>query len=197
MSDFDDILSELRGGDDDDDQSDDNPLASLSADSGDDDLFASLGGDDSDLFGEFADPTELGYGGPDLSALDAAVEAPSSPPPPAVDESAGAADTLAALRGEPDSDQTIPSGQDLTNQLSDQPSWVAQLDDIDIDGEPKKAPAPKPKAASAKARGTASASSAMFLGLTPQQRMILAIFLFLDISVLGCLILVAFDVIGF
>ena len=44
MDNYDDILSELRGGDD-DDQSDDDSLASLSADSSDDDLFASLAGE--------------------------------------------------------------------------------------------------------------------------------------------------------
>lgn len=191
MDDFDDILSELRGGDD-DDQSDDNQLAASSADANDD-LFAALGGDDSDLFGDFADPSDLGYDGPDLSALDAAVETP--PSPPAADEPAEAADTLSSLRADPD--QTIPSSEGLTAELSDEPSWVAQLDDIDIDGKPKEAPTSKPKAEPAKARGKALASSATFLGLTPQQRMILAIFLFLDISVLGCLILVAFDVIGF
>lgn len=196
MDDFNDIFSELRGGDD-DDQSEDNPLAASSAASSNDDLFAALGGDDDDLFGEFADPTDLGYGGDDLSALDAAVG--SSPPPPAAAEPADtAADTLADLDSGLDPDQTIPSQEGLTAQLPDeQPSWVAQLDDIDIDGTPKKAPPSKPKPEQAKARGKSAAGSANFLGLTPQQRMILAIFLFLDISVLGCLLLVAFDVIGF
>ena len=36
-----------------------------------------------------------------------------------------------------------------------------------------------------------------FLGLTPQQRMVLSIFLFLDVSVLGCLILVAIGAVNF
>jgi hypothetical protein len=193
MSDYDDIWSELRGSDD-DDQSDDSPRTGSSAASSNDDLFAALGGDDDDLFGDFADPTDLGYGGDDLSALDAAVGAPS--PPPAAAEPASAADTLENLRSDPDPDQTISSEEGLTAQLSDEPSWVAQLDDVDIDGTPKKAAASKPKAAPAKAKAK-SAVASNFLGLTPQQRMILAIFLFLDISVLGCLLLVAFDVIGF
>ncbi len=193
MDDYDDILSELRGSDDDDD----NPLGSFSSDSDNDDLFAALGGDDDSLFGEFADPSDLGYDGADLSALDAAVGSP--PVPPMADEPADSADTLSALRSEPefDSDQTIPSEEGLTGQFSDEPSWVAQLDSIDIDGEPKKPAAAKPKASAKAKKGRSIAVPKNFLGLTPQQRMILSIALFLDISVLGCLILIAFDVIGF
>lgn len=48
--------------------------------------------------------------------------------------------------------------------------------------------APKAKAAKPKAK---PASGGGFLGMTPQQSMLLSIFLFLDVAVLGCLILVA------
>jgi hypothetical protein len=51
----------------------------------------------------------------------------------------------------------------------------------------KAKPASKPKAKT-KAR---SASGGGFLGMTPQQSMLLSIFLFLDVAVLGCLILIA------
>ena len=49
--------------------------------------------------------------------------------------------------------------------------------------EARPKPAPKPR--------TKSASGGGFLGMTPQQSMLLSIFLFLDVAVLGCLILIA------
>jgi hypothetical protein len=49
------------------------------------------------------------------------------------------------------------------------------------EARPKSAPKPKTK----------SASGGAFLGMTPQQSMLLSIFLFLDVAVLGCLILIA------
>ncbi len=54
------------------------------------------------------------------------------------------------------------------------------------DSKPK--PAPKPKRASKGGGG--------FMGLSPQQGMLLSIFLFLDVAVLGCLILFALGAIG-
>jgi hypothetical protein len=50
--------------------------------------------------------------------------------------------------------------------------------------KPAKSAAPKKKPAPRRSGGN-------FLGLTPQQRMLLSIFLFMDVGVLGCLILFA------
>jgi hypothetical protein len=54
----------------------------------------------------------------------------------------------------------------------------------------KKAAPPKAKPkARTKPKARSSSSRGGFLGLTPQQGMVLSIFLFLDVAVMGCLIL--------
>lgn len=50
-------------------------------------------------------------------------------------------------------------------------------------------PVPRKKPAPAKRSGGSS------VGLTPQQRMLLSVFLFMDVAVLGCLVLIALGVI--
>jgi hypothetical protein len=51
----------------------------------------------------------------------------------------------------------------------------------------KPAPAPKKKKPAPKK----TSGGGGFLGLTPQQAMLLSVFLFLDVAVLGCLVLIA------
>jgi hypothetical protein len=48
-------------------------------------------------------------------------------------------------------------------------------------------------AAEADASGATTSSGRPFLGLTPAQRFVLALMLFLNVTVLGCFALVAFD----
>jgi len=69
-----------------------------------------------------------------------------------------------------------PAGGSGSLDLFDQPAAPAPAKK----GKGKAPPKKKAKKRSAKAAG-----------MTPQQRMILSIFLFLDVAVLGCLILVA------
>ena len=57
--------------------------------------------------------------------------------------------------------------------------------------EPKAKPADKPKPAPKPKSAPASGGGGGFLGMTPQQSMLLSIFLFLDVAILGCLILIA------
>lgn len=61
---------------------------------------------------------------------------------------------------------------------------------LDIFDQPSAPPAPVKKA-KAPAKKKAKRRSGEFLGMPPQQRMILSIFLFLDVAVLGVLILIA------
>jgi hypothetical protein len=79
--------------------------------------------------------------------------------------------------------------------LSDVPAFPS-FDDY---GGPSAEAAPvaaggKPRARSRPRRQSGGGSTV--LGMTPQQRMILSIFLFLDVSVLGCLILVSIGAIS-
>jgi hypothetical protein len=64
--------------------------------------------------------------------------------------------------------------------------------DIPASAPPAPIKAGKPaRSAVPKRRPAPGASRGNFLGLTPQQRMLLSIFLFMDVGVLGCLILIA------
>ncbi len=83
------------------------------------------------------------------------------------------------------------------------PAWLSELGQLD---EPlKEAPtaearrtAPAQRSSGARvSQGRRKASSQAAAGLTPQQRMILSIFLFLDVAVLGFFILVALGAVNF
>jgi hypothetical protein len=66
---------------------------------------------------------------------------------------------------------------------------------LDVFDQPSPPAAPA-KRAKAPAKKKAKKRSGEFLGMSPQQRMILSIFLFLDVAVLGVLILIAAGSIG-
>jgi hypothetical protein len=184
----------------------------------DDDLKAlldSMDDDDEeedDLLGAFVDPTG-GAGGDDLTLPDwmaaglAEQQAPPSSP-------ATAPGHLTGEGGDPDwltaamtpSAETLPDTPSVSEpfpELESEPStpteaggrpeWLSELDpglgplpEDDLAAEP----APKSR------RRRAAASSKPGV-LTPQQRMLLSIFLFLDIAVLGCFLLLAIGAISF
>lgn len=62
---------------------------------------------------------------------------------------------------------------------------------------PAAAPSPAKKAAKSKKRTRRAGAKAGFLGMTAQQRMVLSIFMFLDVAVLGLFILLAIGAINF
>jgi len=62
---------------------------------------------------------------------------------------------------------------------------------LDLFDQPAAPPAPAKKAKAPAKKKKAKKRSGDFLGMPPQQRMILSIFLFLDVAVLGVLILIA------
>jgi hypothetical protein len=83
--------------------------------------------------------------------------------------------------GLPDFDQPTVSG----------PSPVAPA------ASPKSAPSPAKKAAKGRKSTRRAGARPGFLGMTAQQRMVLAIFMFLDIAVLGLFVLLALEKITF
>jgi hypothetical protein len=187
----------------------------------DDDLRAlldSMDDDDEeedDLLGAFADPTG-GAGGDDLTLPDwmaaGLAEQPEPSPPPATapghltDEGDDTPDWLTAVttpsaetlpdappvsepfpEGEPESEPSTPT------EPGGRPEWLSELD-------PGLGPLPEddlvdePESKSRRRRAAASSKPRAF---TPQQRMLLSIFLFLDIAVLGCFLLLAIGAISF
>jgi hypothetical protein len=62
---------------------------------------------------------------------------------------------------------------------------------------PQSAPTPAKAKGGKKPKRRARRSQRGFLGMTPQQRMVLSIFLFLDVAAMGLLILVALEKISF
>lgn len=89
---------------------------------------------------------------------------------------------------------------DLDFSALDQPDWMQELPTAEpaappVTIAPKKTMAPARKAKARPRR--AGRSSAAFMGMNPQQRMILSVFLFLDVSVLSCLILISIGAFGF
>ncbi len=141
----------------------------------DDDLLPLRGnpsGNDDDLFGAFADPDDLGFD--------------------AVPSSASSADRLPDLDAfdfsafeEPSA--PAPSASPATTRARTAPRSAAK---------PSAKPTPQPKTAKPRRRRRAAARTGAF-GMTPQQQMILSIFLFLDVSVLGLLILLVIGAISF
>jgi hypothetical protein len=176
----------------------------------DDDLRALLdsmddGEEEDDLLGAFADPTG-GVTDDDL-ALPAWMEAglaeqpaPPSPPAPApghLTGEGGSPDWLAAAAApgaetrpgvQPAPEPSIPA------ETGGRPEWLAELDpglgpvaEEDLVDRPQ----------SRSRRRKRAASGGKPRALTPRQRMLLSIFLFLDVAVLGCFLLLAIGAISF
>jgi hypothetical protein len=84
--------------------------------------------------------------------------------------------------------------------LDDQPDWLKELGPQPEVAAPVKSTAEKKKAPKqAKKPGRARRSrksSAGFMGLTPQQRVILSLFLFLEVAVIGVFLLLAIGAIN-
>ncbi len=160
--------------------------------SDDDDLFAAFGsGDplsDSDLFASLDAPqTGDAFGGEDLFGSKPPAAPPEPPPVPA-----------ASAPAEP----AAPAS-------SDSPDWLKELDSFqDMDMAETQAQAQGQTQVASPATAQAAPSSGplqamagtgprgMAFGMTAQQRMVLAIFLFLDVAVLGCAILVGIGAIA-
>ncbi len=107
-------------------------------------------------------------------------------------------DDLNALRGGPPQDE-----DDFFSSLGGPPAAPSSAGsplDLGLEGFDKPAPAPaapeKKAKAQAKKKPKPKRRPGKFLGMSPQQRMVLSIFLFLDVAVLGCLILFAAGSIG-
>jgi hypothetical protein len=90
-------------------------------------------------------------------------------------------------------------GTPSTEDSGEVPDWVQELSRPEpastapakqtVAAPKKTAAKPKPKPKKRKARSSG--------GITPQQRMILSIFLFLDVAVIGCALLIGLGVINF
>jgi hypothetical protein len=140
----------------------------------DDDLFGGFDASDSDLFGGTgsAGGAESPGGFGDASSLD--VGAPASAPP-------------------------TSAGEDTV------PDWLKELKrPDDLEPEParaatatvKKAEKPKKERAKAQAKPKPRRKARSSGGITPQQRAMLSLFLFLDVAVLGCAILAGMGIIN-
>jgi hypothetical protein len=154
---------------------------------------------DDDLFAAFSEPGDSKQDDDPFASLDSTQEddpfgslgfdeeedelfAPLPPEePPAVSEEPDWA-TVAAEEPPPVTDE--------------RPEWLRELGGFEEEEERTPAPAPTQVRASRSRGGlmsglVGSGPKGMALGMTAQQRMILSIFLFLDIAVLACLILIA------
>jgi hypothetical protein len=145
-----------------DSEQDDDPFASLDS-AEEDDPFASLGFDEArdDLF----------------------APVPPEEPAPAVADEEPEWETVAAEEPPPVTDE--------------RPDWLRELGGFEEE-ETQKAPSPvTPRPSAQQSRSgvmsglVGKGSKGMAFGMTAQQRMILAIFLFLDVAVLACVILIA------
>jgi hypothetical protein len=183
----------------------------------DDDLRALLDGmdddeEEDDLLGAFADPT--GGAEDDLALPDwmeaGLAEQPASPPPPLppapapghLTDEGDSPDWLAAATTGAD---TLPDAQPVPapppepepstpEEVGGRPEWLAELDPgLGAVGEEELVDKPRPR----RSRKKRAAPSGKPRALTPQQRMLLSIFLFLDIAVLGCFLLLAIGAISF
>lgn len=135
---------------------------------GENDLFGDFDEND-DLFSGFSDPADMDFG--------TVSEAPPSQPP-------------SAPPVMPPSEPARPATDE-----GGVPDWLRELSpEFAEEEEPEEAiaePAPaKKKASTQRPKRTSSG------GMTPQQRMVLSIFLFLDVAVLGIALLAALGVIG-
>ena len=104
-------------------------------------------------------------------------------------------DDLSSLRG-----SSTPPDDDFLSSFGASPSDAKAggapaggSGSLDLFDSPAPAPAPakKAKAPAKKKKRAAKRRSGNFMGMDPMQRMVLSVFLVLDVSVLGCLILVA------
>jgi hypothetical protein len=153
---------------------DDDPFASLDSSEVEDDPFSSLGfdDDDDDLF----------------SAL--------PPEPPAIVE-----------EPELEPEWETAEAEEPPTITDERPEWLRELGGFEEEEpatvRPPAAVAPPVRSRPERAGGSGFLSNmvgsgprGMAFGMTAQQRMILSIFLFLDISVLACMLLVALDAIN-
>ncbi len=128
----------------------------------DDDLMSLRGGsqpNDDDLFGAFSDPDDLGFDSPE-------------PPPTAPGPNDFSFDNEFSFPDFDDPTLTLPSVSQTESSLNAQ--------SLPPSSPPKGKPKTKTPPRSSKPRSR---------GMTPQQRMILAVFLFLDVAMIGFLIL--------
>jgi hypothetical protein len=186
----------------------------------DDDLRALLdsmddGEEEDDLLGAFADPTG-GAAEEDLALPDwmeaGLAEQPAAPSPPfpgaapghLMGEGDDSPDWLAAaattdaetLPDVPSVPEPSPEPEPSTpTEPGGRPEWLAELDPgLGPMAEENLVDEPESKRSRRRKR---AASSSKPRALTPQQRMLLSIFLFLDIAVLGCFLLLAIGAISF
>jgi len=134
----------------------------------DDDLMSLRGSsqsNDDDLFGAFADPDDLGF------------DSPEAPPPPATTPGPNdfSFDNEFSFPDFDDPALTVPSTTNPESNLFPQDVSPSVT-------QPTKTTKTKPKTSPRPVKPRRR-------GMTPQQRMILAVFLFLDVAILGFLIL--------
>ena len=169
----------------------------------DDDLFSSLRGDSSDddpLASLSGEPEPAAAPDDPFAALDDAADDPFASLD-AVDDS----DPFAALAATPEPAAPAPApappeptGVASTAQGEERPEWLRELGGFEESQDPRRAAGiPSP------ARGGGGGASALLqnfmgrgphgiaMGMTAQQRMVLSIFLFLDVAAIGCMLLIA------
>jgi hypothetical protein len=154
---------------------------------------------DDDLFSAFSEPSDSEPGDDPFASLDSTKKddpfaslgfdeedddlfAPLPPEEPPM------------MSEEPD---LVPVAAEEPPPVTDErPDWLRELGGFEE--EEKRAPAPAPtRVRASQPRGglmsnlVGSGQKGMALGMTAQQRMILSIFLFLDIAVLACMLLIA------
>jgi len=109
-------------------------------------------------------------------------------------------DDLFAILGE--EIRPEPAAPSVSRDADDRPEWVAAaLADMEAQEEqPAARPAPRPRTPTFLDTGGPVgdlATPGLLFGLTPQQRLILAVFLLIDVAILGCLLLVGIGAIQF
>lgn len=155
---------------------------------------------DDDLFAAFSEPSDSEQDADPFASLDSAKEddpfaslgfdeeddlftplAPAEEPP--------------VMQEEEPEWATVPA-EEPPPVTDERPDWLRELSGFEEEKKPAPAPV-TPRAQASKPRGglmsslTGNGPKGMALGMTAQQRMILSIFLFLDIAVLACMILIA------
>lgn len=154
---------------------------------------------DDDLFAAFSEPGDSEQDDDPFASLDSAEEddpfaslgfdeaddlfAPVAPEEPAEADEEPVWETVAAEEPPPVTDE--------------RPDWLRELGGFEEE-EARTAPPPvSPRPGAQQSRGgvmsslVGKGSKGMAFGMTAQQRMILSIFLFLDVAVLACMILIA------
>jgi len=154
---------------------------------------------DDDLFAAFSEPGDSGEDADPFASLDSVEEddpfasfgfdeeddlfAPTPPEePPAVQE-------------EPEWETVV--AEEPPPVTDERPDWLRELGGFEDEGATSAPPPAAPRARTRQSGGgllsnlVGSGPKGMAFGMTAQQRMILSVFLFLDIAVLACMILIA------